>query len=108
MVAPPAHHWELSWFTHFFGMDNLSGPFYGAWSGWVSDLGELTIFAGVVGMYRHKNCHERGCWRLGKHQYEGTPYCHKHHPVVVADPGGRSLSEIHAARERGTVENNPV
>lgn len=70
--------------AHFFGLDNLSGPFYGFWSGVGSDVSELAIVAAVIGMYRRHNCHVKGCPRIGKHPVEGTPYivCAKHHPDV--------------------------
>lgn len=48
--------------AHFFGLDNLSGPFYGFWSGAGSDITEL----GILGAAYHAfNCHENGCWRVG-------------------------------------------
>jgi hypothetical protein len=72
--------------SHFFGLDNLAGVQYGFWSGIGSDLGEVAIFGGVVGIYRKHNCHVKGCARIGKHPVEGTPYvvCAKHHPGVPA------------------------
>ena len=68
----------MHWLQHWAGLDNGSGPIYLFWSGF---FGDLTIFAGVIAVYRHKNCHTRGCLRIGK-PLEGTPYllCHKHHP----------------------------
>jgi hypothetical protein len=47
---------------------------YNFWSGLGSDLGELTI---ASTLYRHVNCHVRGCWRWG-HSVNGTITCHKH------------------------------
>lgn len=90
----------LHWLAHFFGLTNLSGPQYGFWSGIGSDVGEVTIFGAVVGMYRHKNCHAKGCWRLGKHAVDGTPYvvCTKHHPDVPNQ--GASAQEIHRQATR--------
>jgi hypothetical protein len=66
------------------------GPdvFYNFWSGFGSDLGEATLISAVgVGVYtgvRKVNCHTKGCWRIGHHQLEGTPYilCRHHHPEV--------------------------
>ena len=33
---------------------------------------------------RKVNCHTKGCWRIGHHVLEGTPYilCRHHHPGV--------------------------
>ena len=66
------------------------GPdvYYNFWSGFGSDLGEATLISAVcVGVYtgvRKVNCHTRGCWRIGHHTLEGTPYilCKHHHPDV--------------------------
>ena len=66
------------------------GPdlYYNFWSGFGSDLGEATLITAVgVGVYtgvRKVNCHTKGCWRIGHHPLEGTPYilCRHHHPDV--------------------------
>jgi hypothetical protein len=55
-----------------------SGPYYGFWSGFGSDIGELAI---VGGIWKMVNCHERGCWRVG-HHVEGRVVCHKHREAV--------------------------
>ena len=63
-------------------------PYYNFWSGFGSDLGEATLISAVcVGVYtgvRKVNCHTKGCWRIGHHALEGTPYilCRHHHPDV--------------------------
>lgn len=67
------------WFLHFTGADNVSGPWYGFWSGFGSDIGEVTLIAAVLGAARHKNCHVKGCWRLGHSDPEhGHPVCRRH------------------------------
>jgi hypothetical protein len=66
------------------------GPdvYYNFWSGFGSDLGEATLISAVgVGVYtgvRKVNCHTKGCWRIGHHALDGTPYivCKHHHPDV--------------------------
>jgi len=66
------------------------GPdqYYNFWSGFGSDLGEATLISAVaIGVYtgvRKVNCHTKGCWRIGRHTLEGTPYilCRHHHPHV--------------------------
>lgn len=70
------------WLSHFFGLDNGSGPFYGFWSGVGSDIGELALVGAVAGVFRHHNCHIKGCWRLGKHPHGPYKLCAKHHPRV--------------------------
>lgn len=70
-----------SWFLHYTGSNDPSGPWYGFWSGFGSDLGEIAILGGLITFVRHKNCTTKGCWRLGhpdpKH---GHPVCRVHSP----------------------------
>lgn len=77
------------WFALHTGILH-GGPdqYYNFWSGFGSDLGEATLISAVaVGVYtgaRKVNCHTKGCWRIGHHVLEGTPYilCRHHHPGV--------------------------
>jgi hypothetical protein len=77
------------WFAFHTGTLH-GGPdvYYNFWSGFGSDLGEATLISAVcVGVYtglRKVNCHTKGCWRIGHHALEGTPYilCKHHHPDV--------------------------
>lgn len=67
--------------AHFFGIDNLSGPFYGFWSGVGSDVSELAIPGAMYALYRRHNCHAHRCWRLGRFPHpDGWTVCHRHHP----------------------------
>jgi len=69
------------------------GPdlYYNFWSGFGSDLGEATLISAVgIGVYtgaRKVNCHTKGCWRIGHHPLDGTPYilCRHHHPDVPTE-----------------------
>lgn len=66
---------------HLLGVDNLSGPWYGFWSGIGSDLSEIAGLLTVAWIfYRRHNCHVHGCWRIGRHSVEGTPHvvCRRH------------------------------
>ncbi len=86
------------WAAIHTGTLNESGPYYGFWSGFGSDIGEATLIGAVsVGIYtgvRKVNCHTKGCWRIGHHPLEGTPYhlCRKHHPDVPTE--GASYEHI--------------
>jgi hypothetical protein len=62
---------------------------------WVEVATVVTLVGFVVGAYRKINCHEPGCWRIGKHHVEGTPYitCHAHHPGLE----GKSVRRGHIA-----------
>lgn len=70
------HLWQT--FLHLTGSDNTSGIYYGFWSGFGSDLGEITLIGMGITWYKHHKC--TSCWRLAKHKVEGTSYatCHKH------------------------------
>ncbi len=86
---------------HFLGLDNASGTAYLAWSGFGGDVGEVTVAAGLLAVYRKHNCHARWCFRLGRHgladESSGLTYrlCRRHHPQ---HPGGRALARHHITR----------
>lgn len=70
--------------AHILGIDNLSGPWYGFWSGIGSDISELALLGGIGAMIRQRNCEVHGCWRLGRHQTAaGHMVCRRHHPDDV-------------------------
>jgi hypothetical protein len=55
------------------------GNGYAWWSGPGSDIGEVTLVGLLVAAYRHHNCGEPRCWRLGHaHPEHGQPVCRKH------------------------------
>jgi hypothetical protein len=71
----------LHWAWVFFGMSDGTGPHYLFWSGIGSDLGELTLIAGLVAVYRQHNCEVCRCWRLGRHKTAAEHrVCRRHHP----------------------------
>jgi len=73
--------WLLHWLAVHTGTINEGGPYYGFWSGFGSDIGEVAII---------------GCWRLGRHQTgAGHHVCRGHHPD---DPLTRQdVLDAHAA-----------
>lgn len=80
----------MHWLSHFFGLDNLSGPFYGFWSGAGSDITELALLGAV---WHHVNCHEPGCWRPGTRVTAGpggvhVRRCARHHHQHHTNPEG--------------------
>lgn len=86
-------HWWFPlqhWLAIHTGTINEAGPFYGFWSGFGSDLGEVTIVGGMLAICKKHNCHTRWCWRFGHHDFTdsttGVTYrlCRKCHP---AHPG---------------------
>lgn len=90
----------LHWIAHFFGFANGDGnyPGYLFWSGFGSDIGEVTVLGAAISLIRHQNCHAKGCWKLG-HPLEGTAYrvCHKHNPKHSGEKRNVAVDEIHAA-----------
>lgn len=67
----PVWHFLL-WVT---GVSNVSGRWYGFWSGFGSDL---PIFGGLALYLRHHNCHQQGCWRPGHPDEKGKVACRIH------------------------------
>lgn len=88
------------WVEVHTGTVNESGPYYGFWSGFGSDIGEVTLIGGAVAVYRAHNCHTKGCWRLARHDVDGTPYkvCRRCHPTVPTV--GSTREQIHDAHRR--------
>jgi hypothetical protein len=74
------------WLQVHTGTVNESGPYYGFWSGFGSDIEEFGILGGIgAGIYqlvKKYNCHEPGCWRVGKYPAAGGQFmlCYRHHP----------------------------
>lgn len=75
------------WVEIHTGTINESGPYYGFWSGFGSDLSEIAILGGIYAVIRKHNCHVKGCRNLRTHQVVGTPYiaCAQHHPHMNGD-----------------------
>jgi hypothetical protein len=75
-----------SWLQVHTGTVNESGPYYGFWSGFGSDLEEFGILgaigAAIYQLVKKYNCHEPGCWRIGNHPAADGQFnlCYRHHP----------------------------
>ena len=102
------HDFYFHWFQVHTGTVNESGPYYGFWSGFGSDLGEATIFVALVATWRHHDCHVKGCARLGR-RVDGTPYlaCPKHHPDHKGMKRGVSLEELRRAHKKAKEARQP-
>jgi len=76
----------LYWLEIHTGTVNESGPYYGFFSGFGSDIAEFAILGGVVQFYRQHNCHVKRCKRFKTFKFvekaTGNEYklCKKHHP----------------------------
>jgi hypothetical protein len=78
---------------HVFGIDTTTGPWYAFWSGAggiLERLLELAVIGGLL--WRHNNCHQPQCWRLGRLPVEGSQWktCRHHHP---APPGRETIRQ---------------
>lgn len=72
-----AEHWLA---VHTGSVNTPGTPLnYNFFSGAGSDISELAIVGAVVGGYRKHNCHQPGCWRIGRHAVNGSPWCDRHH-----------------------------
>lgn len=60
------HGVYFHWFEVHSGTINETGVYSAFWSGFGSDLGEATIFVGIVATWRHHSGHVRGCARIGR------------------------------------------
>lgn len=71
------------------GADDVSGPWYGLWSGFASDLAILAAAITLPWAFlRRHNCQVRGCLRFGRHAWADPAdhatrmLCWKHHPGI--------------------------
>lgn len=74
--------WLLHWLSVHTGTANEASPYYAFFSGFGSDLSEFAILGAILGAYHKHNCHVKGCWRIGKHTVDGTPFCSRHHQAA--------------------------
>ena len=105
VVFAAFHATLFHWFEVHSGTVNESGPYYGFWSGFGSDIGEATLIVGVWAAWRHHNCHVKGCVRLGR-PVDGTPYvaCPRHHPAHEGKKRNISKATIDAAHREAQAK----
>jgi hypothetical protein len=96
--APHLGHWLQ---VHL-GIVDEAGPYYAFWSGFGSDLAEISIVGAIAtGLYqqvRKFNCHQPGCWRVGNHPAAGGQFmlCYRHHPDYQGRrPGADLIERLH-------------
>ncbi len=80
-----------------FGYNFVSGP-----------LPNITLLGAAYAIYRHHNCHARGCLRIARHPVEGTGYvvCRKHHPDAGKGPTAEDISDAHAAAMQARTQTS--
>ena len=92
--------WLAHWLAVHTGTVNEGGPYYGFWSGFGSDLGELALVGGMLTLVRRHNCEVHRCWRIGRHATTGGhQVCRRHHP-----DGHLTAAAVDAAARRGNAE----
>jgi hypothetical protein len=98
LIFAAFHASLFHWFEIHTGTVGESGPYYGFWSGFGSDIGEATLIVGVWAAWHHHNCHVKGCVRLGR-PVDGTPYvaCPRHHPAHQGKKRNISQATINEA-----------
>jgi hypothetical protein len=97
------------WLAVHTGTVDESGPYYGFWSGFGSDIAEFGILGAIATaiyqMVKKYNCHEPGCWRVGTHPAAGGQFvlCYRHHPDFAGKRPTHDLIERihrdHVARQ---------
>lgn len=75
------HIWY--WIEVHTGTVNEPGPYYGFWSGFGSDIGEIALLGAIIATYKHHNCAVPRCYRIAHKKYEIKEtkqyVCRKHH-----------------------------
>jgi hypothetical protein len=81
------------WIEVHTGTVNESGPYYGFWSGFGSDIGEVVLIGGVVAVVRHHTCAHRPCRRLSRHvTKDGHKLCRTHLKLPASE---LDLPDVH-------------
>src|SRR5580704_6066212 len=95
-------YWSDSahWFLRYTGADAESATWYGFWSGFGGSIPDFLILGSIITVYRHQNCHVKGCLRLGK-KVDGTPYlaCPIHHPAHQGEKRSVTAEVINLAHK---------
>jgi hypothetical protein len=78
---------------HFVSQTKQEGQavFITSWVELAAIASLLTILGAFATAYRHIECHQDGCHRLGRFPHGHLRLCHVHHPLVPAD--GRITAE---------------
>lgn len=93
-------HHLLHWLAIHTGTINESGPYYGFFSGFGSDLGEIALVGAMIAMVRRHNCAVHRCWRIGRLATAGGHLvCRRHMPGGAPSHGDVVRAHNSAIRE---------
>lgn len=96
----------LHWLAVHTGTDAPGSKWYNFWSGFGSDLGELTLVGMAYAAFRHINCHTSGCWRIGRHEVEINGQKYKVCRVCHVRSGHTQLTTEHLDGHRRMRERH--
>lgn len=70
----------MHWLLHVIGADNLSGTFYGFWSGFGSDIGEIALIGSLIELGRRaKQRHAERLAQSARHHSDVLEQAAAHH-----------------------------
>lgn len=86
-------------FAHGIGIDTQLSQEYGFFSGFGTFMLAMLGYTGVIVTLAGKfNCHQPGCWHIGKHHINGSPWCDAHQKNVRPQRSDNELLEEMCAR----------
>jgi hypothetical protein len=97
-------HFVQHWLAIHLGIENEASKYYAAWSGSLSDIGEVTLLGAIGGVYWHHQCHNPKCHRIARHPTaDGTfKLCARCHPDIPDHPTLEHIHALHHAARKST------
>lgn len=92
---------SLHWLKimHFLGWDGQTSDYYAAWSSSIPAMITAVGYTGLIASVVHRfNCHQKGCWRPGRHQIGSGVWCNKHEANARPERTVEELLELILAR----------
>lgn len=59
----------------------------------------------IGGLWRTHNCHYDGCWNIGRHKINGTPWCNTHHEQARHE---KTVEELIAEQSEAILAQNEL
>jgi hypothetical protein len=99
-------HAIWSWLLAVSGTHIPAGQYsnwYNFWSGFGSDIGEVTIIVGLVAWWKQGECHVDKCHKRGKYPFQHFKLCRVHHPGVPDKITHLHIKQLH---KRDTINSS--